>query len=246
VIEGQNWEVPPPNFKIPENELHIWRASLEKSEEERARLTSYLSNDEKARAERFVFARDREHFEAAHGTLRELLSGYLGICADEVRFEAGPFGKPFVRGTAMRFNLSHSNGWAVYGFAVGREVGIDIEKVRPEFAGMDIAERYFSKTEQMELRQVAPESQPEAFFLCWTRKEAYVKAHGEGLQIPLNSFDVSLTPGKTVRLESADSERWSIWTFEPVHGFAGAVVGEGRFAEVRFFASQDKRIGGSQ
>jgi 4'-phosphopantetheinyl transferase len=238
VIEGQDWEVPPPKFEIPENELHIWRTSLEKSEEERAQLTSYLSHDEQARAERFVFARDREHFVAAHGRLRELLGGYLGIGPDEVRFEAGPFGKPFVRGTTIRFNMSHSKGLAVYAFALGREVGIDTEKIRPEFAGVDIAERYFSNTEQKELRQLAPERQPEAFFLCWTRKEAYVKAHGKGLQIPLDSFDVSLTPGGSVDLRSEDSERWGIWSFKPENGFAGAVVAEGRFADIRYFGSR--------
>ena len=237
-MDDQDWEVPPPTKQILENQLHIWRSTLDGSEEERAKLASYLSSEETARAERFVFAKDRDHFVVARGMLRELLGGYLGRRADEVQFETGPIGKPFVRGAEIKFNLSHSHGLGVYAFTVGREVGIDTEKVRPEFAGMDIAERYFSKAEQEELRQVAPARQSEAFFLCWTRKEAYVKAHGKGLQIPLDSFDMSMAPGERIRLRSADSERWTVWSFKPVNGFVGAVVGEGRFEEIRFFKSR--------
>ena len=189
-------------------------------------------HDEKSRAARFRFARDRNHFIAARGILRELLGGYLHRSPAELEFDYGPSGKPALRtegpSSPVRFNLSHSHGLAVYAFALGREVGIDLEPIRPDFAADDIAGRYFSTRELNELRALPPELRPEGFFLCWTRKEAYVKARGEGLQIPLDSFSVSLTPGEPEVLESADSSRWSLRSFEPAPRYVAAVVGEGQ------------------
>ena len=126
------------------------------------------------------------------------------------------------------FNLSHSHGLAVYAFALGREVGIDLEPIRPDFVSDDIAGRYFSTQELNELRALSPESGLEGFFLCWTSKEAYVKARGEGLQIPLESFSVSLTPGQREVLESADSSRWGLHSFQPAPRYVAAIVGEGK------------------
>lgn len=237
VTEEQVWKAAaPPSKQISKDELHVWRRSLEQSDLERSRLSLFLSSEEKARAARFVFAKDREHFEVARGTLRELLGSYLGSHAAEVQLHAGPFGKPFVPGTEIRFNLSHSHGLAVFAFAVGGEVGVDIEKVRAELAVTEIAGRYFSNTEREDLQATALEGQAEAFFRCWTRKEAYAKAHGRGLQISLDSFDVSLADEDRVPLRSADSMRWSIWSFKPAAGFAGAVVGESGLKVVRFLA----------
>ena len=116
----------------------------------------------------------------------------------------------------------------MYAFALGREVGIDLEPIRPDFTGDDIAGRYFSHQELKELRALSPDLRPEGFFLCWTRKEAYLKARGEGLQVPLDSFSVSLTPGEPEVLESADSSRWSLRSFEPAPRYVAAVVGEGK------------------
>jgi 4'-phosphopantetheinyl transferase len=128
----------------------------------------------------------------------------------------------------VHFNLSHSHGLAVYAFARNRELGIDLELIRQEFAGESIAERNFSARELDEWHRLPPELRAEAFFLCWTRKEAYVKARGEGLQIPLASFSVTLTPGQPEELHSLDGGRWLLHSFQPAPGYAAAVVGEGK------------------
>lgn len=223
---------------LPAHEIHIWQAWLDVEQRERERLSAYLSADERARADRFVFANDREHFVVARGRLRELLGMYLERPPQSLEFRTGPYGKPTLVDRAdLRFNLTHTHGLALYAFAMNRELGIDAEKIRPEFAGEEIAERYFSAAEQSELGKLPPQLRTSAFFLCWTRKEAYVKAHGNGLQIPLSSFDVSLTPGDPARLRSTDSERWIMRSFEPAQKFVASIVGEGAAESVRFWSA---------
>jgi len=227
-MQRVNWSRPVRPVALPENEIHIWRAWLDLETQERDRLSSYLSGDERARASRFVFQRDREHFAAARGRLRELLGTYFQRPPQSLEFRAGQYGKLSLADRAdLRFNLTHSYGLALYAFAMNRELGIDVEKIRPEFASEEIAARYFSAAEQNELRELPVELRTSAFFLCWTRKEAYVKAHGGGLQIPLDSFDVSLTPGKPETLGSTDSERWNLRSFEPAPEYIASLIGEG-------------------
>jgi 4'-phosphopantetheinyl transferase len=191
-----------------------------------------LSTDEKVRSERFHFVRDRDHFVAARGILRQLLASYTQSSPAELQFNYGAQKKPALMAknmpAAVRFNLSHSHGLAIFAISEKRELGIDLELIQPRFATDGIAERYFSSRELAELRALPPEKTAEGFFLCWTRKEAYVKAHGAGLHIPLDSFDVTLTPGDPERLCSTDSERWSLCSFEPASQYVGAIVGEGK------------------
>jgi 4'-phosphopantetheinyl transferase len=223
-----NWSRPICPVAIPENEIHIWRAWLDVEPQERDRLSSYLSKDERVRASRFVFQHDREHFAVARGRLRELLGAYLHRSPQSLVFRTGQYGKlSLADRTDLRFNLTHSYGLALYAFAMNRELGIDVEQIRPDFASVEIAERYFSAAEQNELRALPVDLRTSAFFLCWTRKEAYVKAHGGGLQIPLKSFDVSLTPGKPETLRSTDSERWNLRSFEPAPEYIASLIGEG-------------------
>ncbi|HTS12529.1 MAG TPA: 4'-phosphopantetheinyl transferase superfamily protein [Candidatus Limnocylindrales bacterium] len=134
------------------------------------------------------------------------------------------------------FNLSHSHGLALVAICREREVGVDVELIRPEFGGEEIARRYFSQREVDELKRLPPELQAEGFFLCWTRKEAYIKAKGDGLHIPLDSFDVSLTPGLPPLLNSADGFRWSLRSLAPGAGYVGAVVSEGRDWKLRLLS----------
>ena len=197
-------------------------------------MRSSLSADEKSRADRFVFAGDRDRFVAARGILRELLGSYAGTAPAELKFDYGSQSKPELSPAhpPIRFNLSHSHGLAVYAFARERHLGIDLELIQPEFAGDEIAERYFSAPELAELRALPPETRAEGFFLCWTRKEAYVKARGEGLQISLASFDVSLTPGKEERLRSDDALRWQLHSFQPAPQYVGALVAENRVSHL--------------
>jgi 4'-phosphopantetheinyl transferase len=232
------WAMPTKELRLTQDEIHLWRASLEDVDRVVLhRLEATLNPEEKSRAARFHFSRDRDSFVASHGILHELLGLYSKRPATEIEFRYGPQDKPALRTndgeSPICFNLSHSHGLAVYAFSRDREVGIDVEMIRPDFAGDEIAERYFSGMELTELRALPPELRAEGFFLCWTRKEAYVKAHGAGLQIPLASFSVSLTPGQPDKLESSDGFRWSLHSFQPAPRYVGAVVGEGKSWRLR-------------
>lgn len=226
------WSVPPLKLELAETDIHVWRAALDMEDETLSRCASTLSQVEQLRANRFLFPRDRDHFIAARGVLRELLGKYVGCSPALLEFQYGPHGKPALRADSgaspVHFNLAHSRGLAIYAFARSRDVGIDLEPIRPEFAGENIAERHFSAKELDEWHRLPPELRAEAFFLCWTRKEAYVKARGEGLQMPLDSFSVTLTPGQPVELHSLDGARWRLHSFQPSDGYAGALVGEGK------------------
>jgi 4'-phosphopantetheinyl transferase len=217
-------------FQLTKQEVHIWQAKLDVDSVVVERRSSYLSADEKQRAGRFVVATAGVRFTVARGILRELLGGYLGRSPGDIRLETGPRGKPAVVAGAgapdLRFNLSHSHGFALYAFALERELGIDVEKIRPEVVLEGIEKNYLSARELQELRALPDELRPEGFFLCWTRKEAYIKARGEGLHIPLNSFDVSLTPGQPAILNSTDQVRWSIHSLQSEPCFVGALVVE--------------------
>jgi 4'-phosphopantetheinyl transferase len=196
-----------------------------------------LSTDEKARARRFFFRRDRNHFVGTRGILRELLGRYMSRSPEDLQFDYSALGKPSPRGEisnqSVQFNVSHSHGLALLAFARGRNLGVDVEFVRSGFASKEIADRYFSRQEVAELRTLSPSLQEEGFFLCWTRKEAYVKARGEGLHIPLESFQVSLTPGQPEKLDSPDSCRWRMWSLHPDPQFVGALVAEGQDLRLR-------------
>jgi 4'-phosphopantetheinyl transferase len=226
------WLPRPAELNLTDSELHIWRASLRLDAAVLRRLEAHLSPGERSRAERFHFDRDRDRYVGARGILRELLGSYLSQDPAELELSYGPQGKPAVRNNdpqkRIQFNLSHSHDLAVYAFARNRELGIDLEPIQPEFADGNIAERHFSARELDEWDRLIPELRAEAFFLCWTRKEAYVKARGEGLQIPLASFSVTLTPGQPEELHSTDSARWQLHSFQPAPGYAAAVVGEGK------------------
>jgi 4'-phosphopantetheinyl transferase len=233
------WLPPPADLTLSTGELHIWRAPLDVAEEFVKGFAAHLSADEIARAEKFVFARDREHFIVARGILRMLLGRYLRKPPAGIAFCKGPRDKPYLRAETgeppLQFNLSHSHGLALYAFAMQREVGIDLEKLRPDFASTEIAERFFSRLEQEELRALPPELRTEGFFLCWTRKEAYLKARGDGLRIPLESFDVTLTPRQPAELRSTDSARWTLLSFTPAPDYVAAAVAEGSAWSTQFF-----------
>jgi 4'-phosphopantetheinyl transferase len=226
------WLTAPLGLKLGADDVHLWRASLDCDESVLSRLQTTLSPDDMARADRFVFSADRNHFVAARGILRELLGAYLMIPPANLRFHYGKHGKPALDANAsdsvLQFNLSHSGGLAIYAFSLERKVGVDMEQIRPKLAGEDIARRYFATREVEELQALAAPLRPEGFFLCWTRKEAYVKAHGAGLSLPLDSFTVSLTPGRPAELQAVDRARWSMGSIEPAPGFVAAIVVEGQ------------------
>lgn len=225
--------------QIAPGQIHVWRAGLDCPDLLLQRLETTLAPDEIARADRFFFPRDRQHFIAARGILRQLLAGYLRRSPTDIEFAYHPRGKPYLAPSAgdppMSFNISHSHGMALLAFSVGRELGVDIERIRPDIAADEIASRYFSPEEVAELQSLPSEQRPEAFFLCWTRKEAYIKARGEGLQIPLASFRVSLTPGQPPVLEATDSARWTLHSLSPASDCAAAMVAEAHDTGLHLF-----------
>ncbi len=222
-------------------EIHVWHAALDRDERDLARLQATLSADEKARADRFRFAKDKNHYTVARGLLRELLGNYLQEAPAGLEFSYGPHGKPSLAGknasSGISFNLSHSFGLAVYAFARERDLGIDVERVQAESAGDDIARRFFSPREVSDLHALPAEARTEAFFLCWTRKEAYIKALGTGLYTPLDGFSVSLGPGQCAEFLAGVDSRWHIATFQPAQGYAAAVVYDGAPGSVRFMGT---------
>jgi 4'-phosphopantetheinyl transferase len=222
------------------DEIHVWHAALDREEKVLGRLESRLSQEEKARADRFHFVNDRNRFVAARGLLRELLGKYLHQAPTGLEFSYGEHGKPSLSGgnasSGLCFNLSHSAGLVVYAIAKERNLGIDVEHVRPESAGEDIAKRYFSAREVSDLRTLPPEARVEGFFHCWTRKEAYLKATGMGLQIPLDSFAVSLFPEKPAQFLGGVEPRWHLAAHDPAEGYVAAVVYDGAPCSLKYFS----------
>ena len=198
-----------------------------------------MSDDEKERAARFRFERDREFFVAGRGILRELLGGYLKRPPPELQFQYGSEGKPCLSledwEWPIRFNVSHSRGIALYAFSGGLEVGVDVEEIRSDFASEEIAERFFSAGELEELRGLPAELKADGFFNCWTRKEAYVKAWGSGLGIPLDSFGVTLIPGVPARFVRGVDPCWNLIAFSPGPNYAAALAFDGAPCKVQFF-----------
>ncbi len=234
-----NWSIPAAgNLGLGADEIHVWRASLNLAPTVLRHLEVTLAPDENSRADRFVFAGDRRSFVAARGILRELLGRYLQRPPSDIDFSYERRGKPVYRDRSVEspidFNLSHSHGRAVYAIARGRHLGVDVEMVRPAVASEGIAERFFSQRECAELRALPAHSQAEAFFNCWTRKEAYIKARGDGLEIPLNSFDVTLAPGAPERFLRGVESRWHLVAFAAYEDYPAALVYDGAPCKIHF------------
>jgi len=233
-----SWATQSKSVELRHSEVHVWRAYLDHEPTVIRRFEATLEPEEKARANRLVFQKDRNSFILSRGVLRELLGRYVDRPPEQLKFDYNWHGKPSLCAELIeqrvQFNISHSHGLALFAFALGRRLGVDVELVRPYFAGEKIAELYFSPREVTELRALPPSLQAEGFFLCWTRKEAYVKARGEGLHIPLESFHVSLTPGQPERLQSDDSRQWSLRSLRVDPRYVGALVGENADFRVRY------------
>ena len=180
-------------WALPAAEVHVWRTSLERPPESVERMRRLLARDERHRADRFRFERDRSRYIVGRALLRGLLARYLETAPEELEFQYGKFRKPAVR-SGPWFNLSHSGPVALYAFSSTGEIGIDVELDDADFARERVAERFFSPAEVSVLRSLPAELQPRAFLTCWTRKEAFIKARGDGLSLALDSFDVTLAP----------------------------------------------------
>lgn len=230
------WNVPPSDLMLKKNEVHVWRVSLEVLKSDFEHLQHILADEEFERANRFYFEKERRHWVVAHAFLRILLGRYLDIDPTKLRFITNDYGKPLLiyppSSTHLHFNLSHSGELALYAFAYGRQVGIDVEYMRADVDYSELATFHFSAHERAVLGTLPETLQKEAFFLCWSRKEAYIKARGKGLSIPLDQFDVSLAPGETAALldsreEPGRKEHWVLHALTPGVRYTGALVAEG-------------------
>lgn len=198
------------------------------------RLKSLLTADELARANRFHFDEDRRAFVAIRSTLRILLALYVSIPPNDLRFIYNCKGKPSLTDDhPIRFNVSHSGAMALLAFALGQELGVDIERIRGMRDMTGIARGFFCPEESADLASVPPPDRARAFFLCWTRKEAYIKAIGEGFSTPLDSFRVTLRPTEPARFlhtwqQSGAAKRWKLHNIEVNEHYAAALAYEGK------------------
>jgi 4'-phosphopantetheinyl transferase len=216
-------------------DIHLWTVRLEATEKQLTQCLSLLAADERARASRFHFDEHRRAFVFSHAVLRAFLASLTATRPEQVTFSYGPKGKPALQDTAhpVSFNMSHSSGLAVYAFTIGCELGVDIEQIRPVPEMKDIAARFFCPEELEDLMALSQPERPRGFFNCWTRKEAFIKAVGDGLSLPLDSFRVALrpnAPAKLLRLgASVEAARgWMLHDFTPVQDYTGALAYSGQ------------------
>lgn len=226
------WDPPPAAPALGPDEVHVWRASLAPPPGVLPRLEALLSDEERARAERFRFDVHRHRFVAGRGLQRLVLGRYLGLAPASLRYREATHGKPELDGPAaasgVRFNVSNAEDRLLLALTPGREIGVDLEPLRPMPDGADIAERFFSAPEVEVFRGVPEGERDAAFFTCWTRKEAFIKAVGEGLSMPLDRFDVTLLPGSPARLlatrgDPDEAARWTLRELDPGPGWLGAL-----------------------
>lgn len=224
-------------------EIHAWVARLSTLDAEMVKLAELLSMDESLRAGRFHREADRARYTAAHGILRYLLGAYLGKDPKEIRFSVGTHGKPSLvpspGQSRLEFNLSHSGDLVLFAFGSEGRVGVDVEEIRADLDHLDLAQRQFSAAEVTELKSLPAGEELEGFFRCWTRKEAYLKARGEGLGYPLKDFTVTLGRETLPEIlfvadDPSVRQRWSVFTLDQISGYTGAVVAEGPALKCRW------------
>jgi 4'-phosphopantetheinyl transferase len=224
-----NWKPPENNINLPENETQVWLLPLELTSEQINSLKSFLSDDELARADRFYFDQHRNHYIAARGLMRKILNNYLKTEDKKLVFVYNEFGKPYLEDNSLHFNLSHSHELAILAINLKYELGVDIEWMHRKTNLLQIAERFFSANEFAELISLPAEFQRQGFFNCWTRKESYIKARGEGLGIPLSQFEVSLKSEEPALLKSTAHDpvavkSWTLYAFDPHPDYAAALT----------------------
>ena len=228
----QSAHVPP----LPRDEVHVWQSALDRDAGAVLMLEGLLATEERERAGRFHFRKDRERYVVGRGLLRWLLGEYLRVEPVGVRLWYTSHGKPEVVGetseTAIKFNVAHSGSLILFAVTRGRDLGVDVEQLRPGVECRNLAARYFAPREAAELTALAPEIQERAFFAGWTRKEAYMKALGLGMAVPLDGFTVTLAPGRPAALVATDHDpaqlgRWELRELDPAPGYAGALAVEG-------------------
>jgi 4'-phosphopantetheinyl transferase len=240
---GATWHRFSENFALPEGEVHVWRAHSNGSCDTYTTLYQTLSSDERERADKFYFMQDRARYVIARGLCRILLGRCLGIAANRLRFEYGTAGKPRLardfQQSLLHFNVAHSGSIVLVALAYRYDLGVDIERIRTDFDVDEIAQQFLSARERSSLiADVPANGKHEAFFACWTRKEAYLKARGVGLGMPLDAFDVAFLPGQKpelleIRCDPAEVQRWMLVDLDVTPGYKAALAVENAGVNVR-------------
>jgi 4'-phosphopantetheinyl transferase len=214
--------------QLTPNVVHLWWRSLEEPVTSIQACYGLLSLDEQERASRFRADHARNNFILTRSALRSLLAAHLQKSPQELSFGLTKYGKPFLYGTPdVRFNVSHADGLALLGFTRGREVGVDVERIQSQLDTWKLAERFFSARERGALMELHGQELQSAFFRCWSRKEAYIKARGEGLSLPLSQFDVSIAPNEShallaTRPDATEADRWVVRDVATLPAYAAA------------------------
>jgi 4'-phosphopantetheinyl transferase len=230
------WPLPPEVIELNDDTVHVWQIRTGASESQDERLAALLSPDERQRAKQFKFAKDRRLYTAAHAAMRSLLAFYLGVPGDAIQLAAGAHGKPSIAqptGSRLQFNLSHSHELALLAVARHRAVGIDVEWGK-DFAFHEVAQRFFTAKEVTDLSALPQALQRDAFYKCWTSKEAFLKAKGTGLSGQLDEVQILSTAEGVVKI-AANVPGWSLVELMPVGGYEAALVIEGGALPVRCY-----------
>lgn len=228
------WLTPPKIFELSSNQVDVWRIHLVSIPPDE----SALSAEERQRAAKFHFDKDRHRYIVSHTSLRGILARYLHRAPEELSFSVNEYGKPFLTDHELEFNLSHSGDYALIAVTRERKVGVDVERIRAEVEIEELARRNFSPREVSELTALPLEQRLNGFFNCWTRKEAYIKAQGLGLSLPLDSFDMSLGEPAILRATRPNAGEAAQWTMLPLDvdsGYAGALAVRGNNLDFRFW-----------
>jgi len=216
---------------LHEDRIQVWRLNLDQDAAGAEHLRALLSDDERARADRFYFPHLRAYYTLVRGALRILLGGVSGREPAKLEFAYAQHGKPYLPGSEVQFNVSHSGALGLIALARGRRIGVDVERIRNMDDSEAIARRFFAPAEVAEYLSLPADQRPAAFYSCWTRKEAFIKAVGDGLSFPLHQFTVSLKPGNPARVLTVENDpkaarRWQLVALDPGEGYAAALIAE--------------------
>ena len=222
------WQDPDINLQLTEDRVHIWRANLDLPSAQIDRLASFLSPDEITRANRFRFPQHRTSFIASRGILRQLLGNYLNLHPQDIEFDYSDRGKPLLAKSnidiSLQFNLSHSREYALFGFAIDRLIGVDLEYLREMRDAVKIARRFFSSKEYSLIASLDLPQQQQTFFKLWTAKEAYLKAIGIGLAGSLADVEITLDSSKNASILISKTQNWSMYPCIPASDYVGAIA----------------------
>ncbi len=228
-------------IKLLPNEVHIWRENLDDAIPLLEDLTRILSEDELVRAKRFHFEQHRQRFIAARGILRNILGRYLNVEASKIKFGYEARGKPFLdqnfHENNLKFNVSHSQDFALYAVSLDNFIGVDLEFISSTTDVVSLAQRFFSPSEFAVIESAPQEQQHQLFFRYWTCKEAYLKATGTGLK-DLQKVEIYLTPEQPAELmipNISNSGEWSLLEIQPFSNCAGAIAVAGRDLQFKYW-----------